>query len=59
MDVCDVSVAELAISEGLADEEHVNPEGSIFYENVRPDVINEFLFFDDHAGTIGEIDQKI
>jgi len=37
----------------------VYPEGPIFHENVRPDVINEFLLFDDHAGTIGEIDQKI
>jgi hypothetical protein len=59
VDVCDVSVAELAIPERLADGGHVNPEGSLFHENVRPDVINEFLLFDDLARSIGEIDQKI
>jgi hypothetical protein len=45
--------------ERLADERHVNPEGPLFYENVRPDVIIEFLLFDDFAGAIGEIDQMI
>jgi hypothetical protein len=59
INVCDVSFTELAVPEGLADEEHVNAEGPIFHENVRPDVTNEFLIFDDHARTIGEIDQNI
>jgi hypothetical protein len=34
-------------------------QGHLFYEDVRPDVINEFLLFDDLAGSIGEIDQNI
>jgi hypothetical protein len=59
IDVCDVSVAELAIPERFADEGHVNPEGHLFYEDVGPDVINEFLLFDYLAGSIGEIDQNI
>ena len=59
INVCDVSVAELAIPEGLADEGHVNPEGHLFYEDVRPDVTNKFLLCDDLAGPIGEIDQNI
>lgn len=59
INVCDVSVAELAIPEGLADEGHVNPEGHLFYEDVRPDVTNKFLLFDDFAGSTGEIDQNI
>ena len=59
IDVCDVSVAELAIPKHLADGGHVNPEDPLFYEDVRPDVINEFLLGDDLAGTIGETDQDI
>jgi hypothetical protein len=59
IDVRDVSVPELAVPKRLSDGGHVNPEGHLFYDDVRPDVINEFLLFDDLAGAIGEIDQNI
>ena len=59
MDVCDVSIAELTIAERLADGGYVDPEGSVFYENVRPHVLKELPLCENHAGTIGEQDQDI
>jgi hypothetical protein len=59
IDVCDVAVAELAIPKHLADGGHVNPEDPFFYEDIRPDVFNEFLLGYDLAGTIDETDQDI
>src|ERR1700719_4954852 len=57
--VGDISVAELAITECLADGGHVDPEAALLHDDVRPDVINELLFSDDLAWTFGEIDQNI
>ena len=57
--VGDISVAELAIPEHLADGGHVDPEAALLDGDVRPDMINELVLSDDLAWTFGEIDQNI
>lgn len=57
--VGDISVAELAIPERLADGGHVDPEAALLDGDVRPDMINELVLSDDLAWTFGEIDQNI
>jgi hypothetical protein len=59
LNVGDVSVAELAIPERLADGGYVDPEGSLLHGDVRPDMIHEFLISDDLAWTFCEIDQNL
>jgi hypothetical protein len=59
LDVCDASVAELAILECLANSAHVHPEGSLLHDDVRPNIIDEFFLSDDLAGTLGEVDQNV
>jgi hypothetical protein len=57
--VGDISVAELAILERLADGGHVNPEAALLHGDARPDMINELVLSDDLAWTFGEIDPNI
>src|SRR6202166_3518035 len=59
LDVCDVSVAKLAVSKCLADRGHVDPEAALLDGHIGPDVINEFFLCDDLAGAFGKIDQNI
>ena len=59
LDVCDASVAELAILQCLANSAHVHPEGSLLHDDVRPNIIDEFFLSDDLAGTLGEVDQNV
>src|SRR5712675_2371023 len=46
LDVCDVSVAKLAVTKCLADRGHVDPKAPLLDRYVRPDVIDEFLLGD-------------
>src|SRR5216683_1799666 len=59
LDVCDVSVAKLAVSKRLADRGHVDSKAPLLYGYVRPDVIDELLLRDDLTRAIGKIDQNI
>src|SRR5258706_15948263 len=59
LDVCDVSVAKLAISKRLADRGNVDSEAPLLYGYVRPDVIDELLLCDHLTRTLGKIDQNI
>ena len=59
LDVCDVSVAKLAVTKRLADCGHVDPEAPLLYGYVRPDVIDELLLRDDLTRAVGKIDQNI
>ena len=59
LDICDASVAELAILECLANSAHMHPQGSLFHDEIRPNIIDEFFLSDDLAGTLGEVDQNV
>src|SRR5712675_3029810 len=59
LDVCDVSVAELAVTKCLADRGHVDPKAPLLDGYVRPDVIDEFLLGDHLTRAVGKIDQNI
>src|SRR5712671_4506934 len=59
LDVCDVSVAKLAVSKRLADCGHVDPEAPLLNDYVRPDVIDEPLLSDDLTWAVGKIGQNI
>src|SRR6266851_5621121 len=59
LNVCDVSVAKLAVSKRLADRGNVDPEAPLLHGDVRPDVIDELLLRDDLTRAVGKIDQNI
>src|SRR5882757_3844190 len=59
LDVCDISVAELAVTKRLADCGHVDPEAPLVNGYVRPDVIDELLLCDDLTWAVGKIGQNI
>ena len=59
LDVCDVSVAKLAVTKRLADCGHADSEAPLLDGHIGPDVINEFFLCDDLAGALGKIDQNI
>src|SRR5216684_8798350 len=59
LDVCDVSIAKLAVTKRLADCGHVDPEAPLLNGYVRPDVIDELLLRDDLARTLGKVDQDV
>jgi hypothetical protein len=59
LNVCDVSIAKLAVTERLADCGHVDPEAPLLNGYVRPDVIDELLLRDDLTWAIGKIGQNI
>src|SRR5258708_12891867 len=47
LDVCDVSIAKLAVTKRLADCGHVDPEAPFLNGYVRPDMIPQLLLRDD------------
>src|SRR6266852_3905438 len=47
LDVCDISIAKLAVTKRLADGGHVDPEAPLLNGYVRPDVIHQLLLRDD------------
>jgi hypothetical protein len=47
LDVCDVSIAKLAVTKHFSDCGHVDPEAPLLNNYVRPDVIDELLLRDD------------
>jgi hypothetical protein len=59
LDVCDVSVAKLAVTKCLADRRHVDPEASLLDRYVRPDLIPQFLLCDHLTRTLGKVDQEV
>ena len=59
LDVCDVSVAKLAVAKRFADCGHVDPEVPFLNGYVRPDVIYQLLLRDDPTWAIGKIGQNI
>ena len=59
LDVCDVSVAKLAVTECLADRGHVDPEAAFLNGYVRPDTIHQLLLRDDLTWAVGKIAQNI
>src|SRR5207247_2556667 len=58
-DVCDVSVAELAVTKGLADRGDVDPNAPLFDGDVRPDVIDQFPLCDHLTRTPGKVNQNV
>jgi hypothetical protein len=59
LDVCDISVAKLAVTKRLADCGYVDPETPLLNGYVRPDVIDQPLLRDDLTWAVGEIGQDI
>ena len=59
LDVCDVSIAELAVTKRLADCGYVDPEASLLNGYVGPDVIHQLLLSDDRTWAVGKIGQNI
>src|SRR5882757_8644662 len=59
LDVCDVSIAKLAVTKRLADCGHVDPEAPLLNGYVRPDVIHQLLLRDDLTWAVGKIGQNI
>src|ERR1700681_731804 len=59
LDVCDVSVAKLAVTKRLADRGHVDPDAPLLHGHVRPDVIDEVLLCDHLTRTLGKVDQDV
>src|ERR1700688_1850636 len=59
LDVCDVSVAKLAVTKRLADCGHVDSEAPFLNDYVRPDVIDELLLRDELTWALGEINQDV
>jgi len=59
LDICDVSVAKLAVTKRFSDRGHVDPKAPLLDRYVRPDVIDEFLLCDHLTRAVGKIDQDI
>src|SRR5882757_9291266 len=59
LDICDVSIAKLAVTKRLADCGHVDPEAPLLNGYVRPDVIHQLLLRDDLTWAVGKIGQNI
>src|SRR5258708_28932732 len=59
LDVCDVSVAKLAVTKRLANRGDVDSEAHLLDGHIGPDVIDEFLLCDHLTRTLGKIDQNI
>ena len=59
LDVCDVSIAKLAVTKRLADCGHVDPEAPFLNGYVRPDVIHQLPLRDDLTWAVGKIGQNI
>src|SRR5258707_7877742 len=59
LDVCDVSVAKLAVSKCLADRGHVDPDAPLLDRYIRPHVIDQLLLCDHLARTLGKVDQEV
>ena len=59
LDVCDVSIAKLAVTKRLADCGHVDPEAPFLNGYVRPDMIHQLLLRDDLTWAVGKIGQNI
>src|SRR5260221_7284438 len=59
LDVCDVSVADLAVTECLADRGDVDPDAPLLDGHVRPDVIDQFLLGNHLTRAPGKIDQNV
>ena len=59
LDVCDVSIAKLAVTKRLADCGDVDSKGPFLNGYVRPDVIHQLLLRDDLTWAVGKIGQNI
>src|SRR5260221_8012094 len=59
LDICDVSVAELAVTKRFADRGHVDSEAPLLDGYVRPDVVDQLLLCDHLTRTLGKVDQNI
>src|SRR6266567_1743074 len=54
LDVCDVSIAKLAVTKRLADRGHVDSEAALLNGYVRPEVIDELLLRDGLTRALGK-----
>src|SRR5260221_5117933 len=59
LDVCDVSIAKLAVTKRLAYRGHVDSEAPFLNDYVRPDVIDELLLRDELTWALGKINQDV
>ena len=59
LDVCDVSIAKLAVTKRFADCGHVDPEAPLLNGYIGPDVIHQLLLRDDLAWAVGKMGQNI
>src|SRR5258706_3603296 len=59
LDICDVSVAKLAVTKRLAYRGHVDSEAPFLNDYVRPDVIDELLLRDELTWALGKINQDV
>jgi hypothetical protein len=59
LDVCDVSIAKLAVTKHLADSGHVDSKAPFLNGYVRPDVIHQLLLRNNFTWAVGKIGQNI
>src|SRR5258708_26727434 len=59
LDVCDVSVARLAVTKRFADRGHVDPAPPLLDGYVRPDAVDQLLLCDHLTRTLGKVDQEV
>src|ERR1700722_4191164 len=59
LDVCDVSVAKLAVTKCLADGGHVDSQAPLLDGYVRPDAIDQLLLCDHLTRPLGKVDQDV
>jgi hypothetical protein len=59
LDVCDVSIAKLAVAKRLADGGHVDSKAPFLNGYVRPDMIHQLVLRDDLTWAVGKIGQNI
>src|SRR5258706_3495110 len=59
LDVCDVSVAKLAVTKRLANRGDVDSKAPLLDGHIGPDVIDEFLLCDHLTRTLAKVDQDV
>src|SRR5882757_862353 len=59
LDVCDISIAELAVTKRLADSGHVDSKAPFLDGYARPDVIHQLLLRNNFTWAVGKIGQNI
>ena len=59
LDVCDASVAKLAVAKRLADRSDVDSQAPLLDGDVGPDMIHQLLLCDHHTRTLDKVEQDV